>query len=195
LRERRLLTPDKPLISLNCSSEANEQSVAVPVWTAGRRHYWHVHTATSRNRRLSMNLDTLSRYAPAALAVLRIVTALLFIEHGTQKLFDFPPSAHPMAGGLPPLLLLASIIETLGGILVLIGLFTRCAAFIMSGEMAIAFWTAHVPHAGSIFPIVNGGGEAVLYCFIFLYFVFTGADAFSVDAMLSRSRAATAARA
>ncbi|HTJ56399.1 MAG TPA: DoxX family protein [Devosiaceae bacterium] len=141
-----------------------------------------------------MNLDSLSKYAPVALAVLRIVTALLFLEHGTQKLFDFPPSEHHVTGGLPPMVLFEGLIETIGGLLVLIGLFTRYAAFIMSGEMAVAFWTAHVPHAGSIFPIVNGGGEAVLYCFIFLYFFFAGAGLWSVDAIRSRGGQAADAR-
>lgn len=140
-----------------------------------------------------MNFDKLTPYAPIALALLRIVAALLFIEHGTQKFFDFPPSGHPgPGGGLPPLLVVAGCIETIGGLLVLFGLFTRYAAFIMSGEMAVAFWTGHVPHAGSIFPIVNGGEGAVLFCFIFLYLVFAGAGAWSIDG-LRAGRSAVAA--
>lgn len=127
-----------------------------------------------------MNLDTLARYAPFGLALLRIVAALLFIEHGTQKFFDFPASGHPMHG-LPPLLILAGCIEIIGGSLVLIGLFTRYAAFLMSGEMAVAFWSGHVPHAGSVFPIQNGGEAAALFCFIFLYVFLAGPGAWSVD--------------
>jgi putative oxidoreductase len=133
-----------------------------------------------------MNLDSLTRYAPIGLALLRIVAALLFIEHGTQKFFDFPASAHPMSG-LPPLMILAGLIEIIGGILVLIGLFTRYAAFIMSGEMAVAFWTGHVPHAGTIFPILNGGEGAALFCFIFLYIFLAGPGAWSVDGRRRRA--------
>ena len=134
-----------------------------------------------------MTLDSLNKYAPIVLALLRIVTALLFIEHGTQKFFDFPASNHPGgSGGMPPLIIAAGCIEIAGGVLVLLGLFARYAAFLMSGEMAIAFWTGHVPHAGSIFPIQNGGEAAVLFCFIFLYIVFAGAGAWSIDGMIGK---------
>ena len=129
-----------------------------------------------------MNFDNLTKYAPIGLALLRIVAALLFIEHGTQKFFDFPASGHPAsAGGLPPLFIVAGLIETIGGVLLLIGFFTRYAAFLMSGEMAVAFWTAHVPYAHSIFPIQNRGEAAVLFCFIFLYVFLAGPGAWSVD--------------
>jgi putative oxidoreductase len=128
-----------------------------------------------------MNLDNLTKYTPVALALLRIVAALLFIEHGTQKFFDFPASGRPgPAGGLPPLMLVAGTIELVGGLLLLVGLFSRYVALIASGEMAVAFWTQHVPHGG-IFPIQNYGESAVLFCFIFLLIVFTGPGAFSVD--------------
>ena len=129
-----------------------------------------------------MRLDSLDKYTPIALALLRIFAALLFIEHGTQKFFDFPASGHPGAGGgMPPLLIVAGCIEIVGGLLVLVGLFTRYAAFIMSGEMAVAFWTGHVPRGHSIFPIQNGGEAAVLFCFVFLYLVFAGAGALALD--------------
>jgi len=132
-------------------------------------------------------LDTLSRYAPQALAVLRIVTALLFIEHGTAKLFGFPvmPSmggAAPGGEGLPPLILSGGILEAFGGLAVLVGLFTRPVAFILSGEMAVAYWMMHVPKGG-FFPLVNGGDSAVLFCFVFLYLVFAGPVAWSVDGL------------
>lgn len=133
-----------------------------------------------------MNTQTLARYAPHALAVLRIVAGLLFIEHGTQKLFGFPPSQMGGgAGGLPPLLLVAGILELVGGIAILLGLFTRIAAFILAGEMAVAYWMVHVT-TGGFFPINNGGEAAILYCFIFLYLVFAGPGVWSIDEMRNR---------
>lgn len=122
--------------------------------------------------------DSLSRYQPQALGLLRIVTALLFIEHGTQKLFDFPASGHA-GGSLGGLMLTAGILEVVGGILVALGLLTRPVAFILSGEMAAAYFMGHLPR--SFFPINNGGDAAVLFCFVFLYLVFAGAGAFALD--------------
>jgi putative oxidoreductase len=128
-------------------------------------------------------LDTLSRYAPQALAVLRIVTALLFIEHGTAKLFGFPAAMGGGAGeGLPPLMLIGGILEAFGGLAILLGLFTRPVAFVLSGEMAVAYWMMHVP-GGGFFPLVNKGDAAVLFCFVFLYLVFAGPGAWSVDGL------------
>lgn len=121
----------------------------------------------------------LSKYAPLALGVLRIVTALLFIEHGTQKLFGFPVP-FPMPGDLPPLMLVGGILELVGGLLILVGLFTRPTAFLMSGMMAVAYWMMHAP--GSFFPVANGGDAAILFCFVFLYMVFAGGGALSLDA-------------
>ncbi|WP_296097607.1 DoxX family protein [uncultured Agrobacterium sp.] len=121
--------------------------------------------------------EKLSRYQPYALAALRIIAALLFIEHGTQKLFGFP--AATMEGSLPPLLLAAALLELVGGILILIGLFTRPVAFILSGQMAIAYFMAHAPK--SVFPAINGGDAAILFCFIFLFLVTAGPGAFAVD--------------
>jgi putative oxidoreductase len=123
--------------------------------------------------------DALARYTPYALAALRIVTALIFMEHGTQKLLGFPP---PGEGGQPALLSLRGIggvIELVGGFLVLIGLHTRPAAFVLSGEMAVAYWLFHAPR--SFFPVLNGGDAAILFCFVFLLLVFTGPGAWSVD--------------
>ena len=122
--------------------------------------------------------DRLSAYAPQALAVLRIVTALLFIEHATQKLFNFPA----MQGGQPPLMSLfgaAGLIELITGILILLGCFTRPAAFIASGTMAFAYFMVHAPMG--FFPVNNFGEGAILFCFIFLYFVFAGPGAWSVN--------------
>ncbi|TRA97212.1 DoxX family protein [Agrobacterium salinitolerans] len=121
--------------------------------------------------------DSLSRYRPQALGALRIMTALLFISHGTQKLFGFPASQ--MEGSLPTMLLVAALLEFVGGVLVLIGLFTRPVAFILSGQMAVAYFIAHGPK--SFFPALNGGDAAVLFCFIFLYLFVAGPGAFSVD--------------
>jgi putative oxidoreductase len=127
-----------------------------------------------------MAFDRLQKYSPYLLALLRIVAALLFIEHGTAKWMNFPPMGGP--GGAPQLLSLfgiAGLIEIIGGILVLLGLFTRPAAFIMAGEMAVAYWMMHAPH--SPYPLNNGGEAAILFCFVFLYLVAAGPGAFSVD--------------
>jgi putative oxidoreductase len=113
-----------------------------------------------------------------ALGVLRIVTALLFIEHGTQKLLGFPASAHG-SPALFSLMGLAGILELLGGLLVLIGFKTRIVAFILSGEMAFAYWMGHAPR--NFFPVNNGGDAAVLFCFVFLFFAVAGAGAWSLD--------------
>ncbi|MEH3090434.1 DoxX family protein [Agrobacterium cavarae] len=121
--------------------------------------------------------EKLSRYQPYALAALRIIAALLFIEHGTQKLFGFPPAQ--MEGSLPPLLLAAALLELVGGILILVGLFTRPVAFILSGQMAFAYFMAHAPK--SFFPAINGGDAAILFCFVFLFLVTAGPGAFAVD--------------
>ena len=121
--------------------------------------------------------EKLSRYQPYALAALRIIAALLFIEHGTQKLFGFPPAQ--MEGSLPPLLLAAALLELVGGILILVGFFTRPVAFILSGQMAFAYFMAHAPK--SFFPAINGGDAAILFCLVFLFLVTAGPGAFAVD--------------
>jgi len=121
--------------------------------------------------------DRLSAYAPQALAVLRIITALLFLAHGTQKLFGFPVAAPGPAEGL---MLAAALIEIVTGILIAIGFFTRPAAFIASGTMAVAYWMVHVG-MGGFWPVGNGGDAAVLFCFVFLYLVFAGPGAWSVN--------------
>lgn len=121
--------------------------------------------------------DRLSAYAPQALAVLRIITALLFMAHGMQKLINFPAmDGWAFPGGL---MLVAGLIEVIGGALIAVGFFTRPAAFISSGMMAVAYWMAHAP--SSFFPTNNGGDAAVLFCFVFLYLVFAGPGAWSVN--------------
>ena len=121
--------------------------------------------------------DRLSAYAPQALAVLRIVTGLLFVLHGTQKLFGFPATEFQ-----PPLMSLfgaAGIIELITGVMIIVGFFTRPAVFIASGTMAVAYWMIHAP--GNLFPANNGGDAAILFCFVFLYLVFAGPGAWSVN--------------
>ncbi|MFC3608032.1 DoxX family protein [Stutzerimonas tarimensis] len=126
-------------------------------------------------------LDSLSRYTPQALAVLRIVTAIIFMLHGTQKLFGIPEPAHGMPE-LFSLMWIGGVLEFVGGLFILFGLFTRPVAFVLSGEMAVAYWMFHAPN--NLFPTLNGGDAAILYCFVFLLFFFTGPGAWSVDGRL-----------
>jgi putative oxidoreductase len=141
-----------------------------------------------------MNLEALSKYQPHALAVLRIVTALCFMAHGTQKLFGFPASEMG-SPELFSLMGLAGILEVFGGLAILVGFFTRPVAFVLAGQMAYAFWFMHVPMMGqgAIIPVSNGGDAAVLFCFVFIYLVFAGAGAWSIDGLRkARSGAAYA---
>jgi putative oxidoreductase len=189
---------------------------------------------------------TLTRYAPWMLGLVRIVTALVYLEHGTQKLFHFPPmqrfgggapggravaqaaqqaantvssavssavdtassalssvadTASPMLSSAPPppggppgggmsaVFLTGGLIELIGGIALVLGLFTRPVAFIVAGECAVIFWWMHFGQSGNIFPVSNGGESAVLFCFTFLYLVFAGPGAFAVDGLLKRRSA------
>jgi putative oxidoreductase len=128
-----------------------------------------------------MTIDTLEQvWALRLLSVLRIVAALLFFEHGTSKLLGFPPSDHP-GGQFLTLPWFAGMLEMVGGALLIPGIFTRCVAFVLSGEMAFAYWMAHAPR--SPFPVVNGGDAAILYCFLFLYIAAAGGGPWSVDAL------------
>jgi putative oxidoreductase len=127
-------------------------------------------------------MDFLNKYAPQIHGVLRIVAGLLFLEHGTSKMFHFPVAAgatanafNLMAFPVGP----AGVIEVVAGLLIALGLFSRYAAFIASGEMAAAYFIAHFPR--SPFPLLNGGGEAVLYCFLFLYLAAAGPGSFAVN--------------
>ncbi len=127
-----------------------------------------------------MNANNLLRYEPIALGIVRIVIGLLFLEHGLQKFASFPPGK--MAGfGLTfsgPAAY-AGIIELVCGALIAIGLFTRPAAFLASGTMAVAYFMAHAPQ--DLFPVNNMGDAAILYCFLFFYLIFRGPGALSVD--------------
>ena len=134
------------------------------------------------NRRPGCQLPS-TVWAPRVLSVLRIVAALAFMEHGLGKLFGFP--AWPAGGRPMPFQLewFAGVIKSLGGLLLALGLFTRPVALIMSGEMAIGYWTFHAPR--SFFPLLSGGDAALLYCFLFLYFFVAGGGTWSVDRIRS----------
>ena len=120
----------------------------------------------------------MTRYEPQAYALLRIVSGFLFLWHGTQKVLGFPGE---MSAGAPVFIVyIAGPIELIGGILILIGLFARWAAFLCSGLMAFAYWLAHGTSA--FLPLLNGGELAVLYCFVFLFISVHGAGIWSIDA-------------
>lgn len=119
-----------------------------------------------------------AEWAPRVLSVLRIVAALLFMAHGTQKLFGFPASANPAPAFLT-LYWFAAVLELVGGLLLVLGLFTRPVAFVLSGEMAFAYFMSHAPR--NFFPTVNGGDAAILFCFVFLYLSVAGGGAWSLD--------------
>ncbi|OOF89465.1 hypothetical protein BKG94_02400 [Rodentibacter ratti] len=127
-------------------------------------------------------MNNLEKFRPYALALLRIVAAYMFILHGTAKFWEFPIS---MTGGngavADPLMIVGGIIEIVGGILVLLGLFTRPAAFILSGQMAYAYFFMHAAKGGLFFPLANGGELALLYSIVFFYFVFAGGGALALD--------------
>ena len=124
-----------------------------------------------------------------ALGLLRIVTALLFMQHGLQKIFNFPPSPAPMSYHLASLTGVAGALELFGGFLLLIGLMTRPVAFLLSGEMAVAYFKVHAPMG--LFPILNRGELAALFSFVFLYLAFAGSGAFAIDALIARRRPVT----
>jgi putative oxidoreductase len=129
------------------------------------------------------------RWTKVVLSVLRMVAALILMQHGSQKLFGFPPSGAP--GPVAPLVLisltgLAGILEFFGGMMLLIGLLTRPVAFILAGEMAVAYFRVHAPRA--FLPIVNRGELAVVLCFVFLYFAFAGGGSWSADTLIRGRR-------
>ena len=125
-----------------------------------------------------------SRYSPVLLSILRIVVAFLFIEHGAQKLLGVPGAGDHRVE-LMSLMGLAGVLELFGGALVLLGLFTRPVAFVLSGEMAVAYFQGHFPNG--VWPVANMGTPAVLFCFYFLYLSAAGAGVWSVDHTRSRS--------
>ena len=134
-----------------------------------------------------MDFRHLEKYQPQLRALLRIMTALLFMEHGLAKLIHFPVPQPGVPSPLPSILIAAAWIEAVGGVLIAVGLFTRLVAFLCAGEMAIGYFMFHFPQ--SFWPIVNMGEAAILYCFIFLYLSAAGPGAWSVDAMRTKAPA------
>jgi len=122
----------------------------------------------------------LAAWSPRMLSVLRIIAGLLILQYGSAKILGFPEWQYAQGIEIFSLVGVAGMIELIGGALVTIGLFTRLAAFILSGEMAFAYFIAHAPN--SFFPLLNMGNEAVLYCFVFLYFAVAGGGPVSLDA-------------
>ena len=125
-----------------------------------------------------------ARWRPYLLGLLRIVVAFLFIAHGTQKLFGVPTSEPRDPAALGSLMGVAGILETFGGLLLLLGLFTRPVALVLAGEMAVAYFKTHAPRG--FWPLLNGGEPAVLFCFIFLYLAAAGGGAWSLDQLRKR---------
>ncbi len=125
-------------------------------------------------------------WVPRVLSILRIAASLTFIAHGTQKLFGFPASE--FSPTVFSLMWFAGVLETFGGLALLVGVFTRPVAFVLSGMMAVAYFMAHAPQ--SFFPTLNGGDAAILYCFVFFYLAFAGPGPWSVDAIRAGSRSA-----
>ena len=126
-----------------------------------------------------MNVDS-AIWGPRALSILRIVTGVLFLAHGLVKLFGFPVGAQPGQVPLGTIFGVAAVLELVGGALIVLGLFTRPVAFLLSGQMAIAYFMAHAPQ--SFYPVLNGGELAILFCFVMLYFAAAGGGTWSLDA-------------
>lgn len=127
--------------------------------------------------------DFFAAWQPRILSLLRFITGFLFLWHGAQKLLGFPPSQNP-GGALSPLMTVAGILELGGGLLIMIGLFTRWTAFVLSGLMAVAYFMSHGLNA--FLPITNRGELAVLYCFVFFYLFFVGGGPISVDGLIKK---------
>ena len=131
-------------------------------------------------------MQRLSKWSPLGLSLLRIMTGLLYMVHGSMKLFHYPPGGPSMPASMQTLMLVAGVLELVGGFLVAIGLFTRPVAFLLSGMMAVAYFMAHASRG--FWPALNGGDAAILYCFIFLYLVFAGPGSIAADNMMRRRR-------
>ena len=132
-------------------------------------------------------MNSLNKYQPYAIAVLRIVAGYCFLLHGTAKLLGLPHVEMFDGVTLFSLMGLAGVLEIVGGILLIIGFFTRPVAFLLAGEMAVAYFTAHISISDFWLPLMNSGEPAVLFCFIFLFLVFSGAGAWSVDQRVAKA--------
>jgi putative oxidoreductase len=131
-----------------------------------------------------MNLPIfISKYEPQIYAVFRIVAGFLFLWHGSQKLFAFPPGEHEIPAYI---MFIAGPAEFFGGILIMIGLWTPWVAFICSGEMAFAYWSVHGTH--DLLPVMNGGELAFIYCFLFLFIASRGSGVFSIDYLMEKRK-------
>jgi putative oxidoreductase len=138
-------------------------------------------------------MDTMIKaWEPRILSIMRIAIGLDFLQHGMSKLFDFPHVDRPGQVPLMSLLGLAGVLELAGGVLLTLGLYTRLVAFIVSGEMAAAYFMAHAP--AGFFPILNHGELAVVYCFVFFYLAFAGGGEWSLDQAMRGEKALAAAR-
>jgi putative oxidoreductase len=138
-----------------------------------------------------MNSDLFEKWAPYSQGALRIVTGLLFMQHGLQKFFQFPPGGHQQGTfNLFSLFGVAGTLELFGGLLIALGLLVRPTAFVLAGEMAVAYWMIHFPSGlameAGYFPVVNGGDLAILFCFVFLHLFVSGPGAWSASALLRR---------
>jgi len=125
----------------------------------------------------------ISKYEKQIYAIFRLIAGFLFLWHGSQKLFGFPPAGHEMPSYI---MLIAGPIEFFGGLLIMIGLWTHWVAFICSGEMAFAYWSVHGTHA--ILPVMNGGELAIIYCFLFLFIASKGSGMYSLDHFLEKRK-------
>lgn len=139
-------------------------------------------------------MNRISTSSAYSLGVLRIITGLLFLQHGLQKTIHFPNAGHsPGPFELFSLMGIAGVLETLGGALIVLGLFTRPAAFVLAGQMAVAYFLFHLRNGLAMdkgfFPVVNQGDLAILFCFVFLHLVFAGPGAFALDDRVGRARA------
>jgi putative oxidoreductase len=134
---------------------------------------------------MARGLSSWRALAPHFLSLLRLIAGLLLLEYGTMKILHFPPS--DFFSGIPPFSLIwfAGLLELVGGALVAVGLFTRCAAFVLSGEMAFAYFIGHAPHG--FYPAINEGVAAALFCFVFLYLSAAGGGPWSLDRIIRKS--------
>lgn len=131
---------------------------------------------------MASGLSAWVSFRPHFLSALRVATGLLFLQHGTTKLLSFPLT--PMSGGTDGMTLTTGALELVGGALIVLGLFTRPVAFILSGMMAVAYFMAHAPQG--FYPLLNGGELAALYCFAFLYLSAAGGGPWSLDAIIRK---------